>query len=142
MKRYFRSLLEFRREELPQLIPLFLHYFFLILTSYILKIPARFSEQLDRKVFEPVSSPPNGIKLGETLSPFPKRLLHKGQCYSPYLVCDGSLFPGFRRGPFSPNFNREEGFGYSRRTQSLIAGFIGTCGPGGGADHDDGVRFH
>jgi len=37
MKRYFRSLLEFRREELPQLIPLFLHYFFLILTSYILK---------------------------------------------------------------------------------------------------------
>ena len=37
MKQYFRSLLEFRREELPQLILLFLNYLFLILTSDILK---------------------------------------------------------------------------------------------------------
>ena len=40
MKQYFRSLLEVRREELHQLIPLFLNYFLLILTSYILKSAA------------------------------------------------------------------------------------------------------
>ena len=40
MRQYFRSLFDFRREELPQLIPLFLDYFLLIFAAYVLKSAA------------------------------------------------------------------------------------------------------